>query len=130
MTPLLVYDGDCGFCTRCVRFAERRVHTRARAIPWQAADLDALGVTRERAEHEVLWLAGGRVLGGALAVAELLVDAGPPWRALGRVIRSRPVRPLAAAVYRLVARNRHRMPGGTPACALPPAERPAAKGRD
>jgi len=26
-------------------------------------------------------------------------------------------------VYRLVAANRQRMPGGTPACALPPAAR-------
>ena len=30
------------------------------------------------------------------------------------------VRELAAAVYRLIAENRHRMPGGSPACALPP----------
>jgi predicted DCC family thiol-disulfide oxidoreductase YuxK len=29
------------------------------------------------------------------------------------------VRKLAAAIYRVIANNRHRMPGGSPACALP-----------
>jgi predicted DCC family thiol-disulfide oxidoreductase YuxK len=29
------------------------------------------------------------------------------------------VRPLADAVYRVVARYRHRLPGGTPACRMP-----------
>ena len=30
------------------------------------------------------------------------------------------IRQLAAAVYRLIAGNRQRMPAGSPACALPP----------
>jgi predicted DCC family thiol-disulfide oxidoreductase YuxK len=30
----------------------------------------------------------------------------------------RPVRPLGDAVYRLVARYRYKLPGGTPACAI------------
>ena len=33
----------------------------------------------------------------------------------------RAVNTLAGIVYRWVARNRHRLPGGTPACSLPPA---------
>jgi len=28
------------------------------------------------------------------------------------------LRPLAGVVYRIIARNRHRLPGGTPACRL------------
>ncbi|MFF3437180.1 DCC1-like thiol-disulfide oxidoreductase family protein [Streptosporangium sp. NPDC002721] len=124
--PVLVFDGDCGFCTTSVRFAERRVGVRARVVPWQFADLRALGVTRERAEREVLWVAeDGRVSGGAQAVARLLIAAGLPWSPLGFVLRVPPFRWVARGVYRLVAANRHRLPGGTPACALPPRSGPA-----
>ena len=31
-----------------------------------------------------------------------------------------PLRWLAPYLYRLIARNRHRLPGGTPACAIRP----------
>ncbi|MEU8201132.1 DUF393 domain-containing protein [Streptosporangium sp. NPDC049046] len=117
--PVLVFDGDCGFCTTSVRFAERRIGVRARVVPWQFADLRALGVTRERAEREVLWVEDGRVYGEAQAVARLLIAAGLPWSPLGFVLRIPPFRWVARGVYRLVAANRHRLPGGTPACALP-----------
>ena len=50
------------------------------------------------------------------------------WRPAGRVLGLRPVTALAWPVYRWVARNRHRMPGGTAACALPP-DHPARAGR-
>jgi len=123
--PVLVFDGDCGICTTSVRFAERRLGVRARVVPWQFADLRALGVTRERAEREVLWVEGGRVYGGAQAVARLLIAAGLPWSPLGFVLRIPPFRWMARGVYRLVAANRHRLPGGTPACALPSEPRPA-----
>jgi predicted DCC family thiol-disulfide oxidoreductase YuxK len=117
--PVLVYDGDCGFCTTSVRFAERRIGVRARVTPWQFADLAALGTTRERAGHEVLWIEDGRAYGGAQAVAKLLIAAGPPWSLPGVLLRVPPLRWAAHWVYRLVAAGRHRLPGGTPACSLP-----------
>ncbi|MDP9867109.1 MULTISPECIES: thiol-disulfide oxidoreductase DCC family protein [Streptosporangium] len=121
--PVLLYDGDCGFCTASVRFAERRIGLRARATPWQRADLAALGTTRERADREVLWVERGRVYGGAQAVARLLIAAGPPWSLPGLLLRMPPLRWAAQGVYRLVSANRHRLPGGTPACALPAGRR-------
>ncbi|GAA4101390.1 DUF393 domain-containing protein [Actinomadura miaoliensis] len=126
--PVLVYDGDCGFCTTSVRFVERRVPTSARIVAFQFADLDALGTTAQRAEYEVLWVdRAGRVTGGAQAIARLLMDAGGVWWPLGAVLRVPPVRWIAHGVYRLVANNRHRMPGGTAACVLPAAQRPGAR---
>lgn len=127
--PVLVYDGDCGFCTSSVRFIERYVPVRAEVVAFQFADLDELGTTVERAEHEVLWIdRTGRISGGAEAVGRLLTDAGGPWRALGVVMRVAPVSWAAHAAYRLIANHRHRMPGGTPACALTPARRPGSRG--
>ncbi|MBR7671920.1 thiol-disulfide oxidoreductase DCC family protein [Streptomyces daliensis] len=118
--PVLVYDGDCAFCTTSVRFAERRLHARCEATPWQFADLEALGATRERAEREVLWVTeGGEVHGGAQAVARLLMRSRGGWPLLGALLTLPPVRWAAHGVYRLVAENRRRMPGGTAACAAP-----------
>jgi predicted DCC family thiol-disulfide oxidoreductase YuxK len=120
MTPTLLYDGDCGFCTSTARWLARRVPTRAAVLPWQQADLVALGVTAEQAAGAVQWSApGARPLAGPDAVAALLREANGGWRLAGRLLASRPVRPLARPVYRWIARHRHQMPGGTPACALP-----------
>ncbi|AXE24619.1 DUF393 domain-containing protein [Streptomyces globosus] len=117
---VLVYDGDCGFCTTSARFAERRVRPRCDVVPWQSADLGALGVSRDRAAYEVLWVTpSGAVHGGARAVAKALLSAGGAWPVLGGVLGLPGVRRAADAVYRVVAANRYRLPGGTAACALP-----------
>ncbi|MFL6056994.1 MAG: thiol-disulfide oxidoreductase DCC family protein [Actinoallomurus sp.] len=134
--PTLVYDGDCGICTKAARLigdtatSERRrlqVPADADLVAFQHADLAALGTTAERAEYELLWIQDGRVYGGAQAVARLLIDAGGFWRPLGLLTRVPPFRWIAHGLYRLIADNRHRLPGGTPACALPAAERPGAR---
>ncbi|MFD3656774.1 thiol-disulfide oxidoreductase DCC family protein [Streptomyces sp. NPDC058620] len=123
--PVLVYDGDCAFCTTSVAFLVRRLRPDCAVTPWQFADLDALGVTRARAEHEVLWISPpGAVYGGAQAVAKLLLRAGGAWAWLGGLLTLPPPRWIAHGVYRLVAANRDRLPGGSPACALPSDRRP------
>ncbi|WP_245691119.1 thiol-disulfide oxidoreductase DCC family protein [Sinosporangium album] len=122
---MLIFDGDCGFCTTAVEFARRRMRIDAEIVPWQFTDLAALGTTRRRAEHEVLWITpDGRVRGGAQAVAVLLIAAGLPWAPLGVIMRIPPFRWIAHGVYRLIANNRHVLPGGTPACSLPASRRP------
>ncbi len=129
--PVLVYDGDCAFCTSCASFVERRVRPRCTITPWQFADLDALGVTEQRARYELLWVTpGGVVHGGADAVARLLLSAGRGWAPLGAALTLPPLRWIAHGVYRLVADNRQRLPGGTAACAVrrEPGPRPPGGG--
>ncbi|GAA2090288.1 DUF393 domain-containing protein [Actinomadura alba] len=122
--PLLIYDGDCGFCTASVGFVRRRVPASAEIVAFQDTDLGALGTTRERAAREVLWVdRHGRVSGGAQAAARLLMDAGGAWWPLGAVARVPPVRWIAIGLYRLIAANRHRLPGGTVTCTVPPDPR-------
>lgn len=116
--PVLVYDGDCGFCTACVRVVRRWMRPDADAVAWQDAELGALGVTREHAAYEVLWVTpAGRVYGGAHAVAKLLLRAGGGWSPLGAVLLLPGVRWVARGVYRAVADRRGRLPGGT-ACGV------------
>jgi len=124
--PLLIFDGDCAFCTSSATWLATRLRRKegpnATLVPWQFSDLEALGTTPQRARQEALWIArDGTILGGAEAFAAWLRFRGGPYGVAGRVMSVPGVRRLAAAVYRLIAKNRHRMPGGSPACALPPA---------
>ncbi|MGW0607863.1 thiol-disulfide oxidoreductase DCC family protein [Streptomyces sp. NPDC002640] len=124
--PVLVFDGDCGFCTSSVRVIERWVRPRCLSVPWQRADLAALGVSGDRARREALWVTPeGTVHGGAEAVARILRSAGGGWALCGAAMARPPLSWVARAAYRVVAANRRRLPGGTPACALPPPLPPA-----
>ena len=123
----LVYDGDCGFCTSAARWISRLRLRAGVVLAWQHADLPALGLTRQQCEDKLQWVADdGRVSSGHEAVARLLLASGAPWRLPGALLLVPPLSWLAARVYTWVADNRGLLPGGTPACALPPAERPSA----
>ena len=124
--PLLIFDGDCAFCTSSASWLAQRLHRKgglnAQLVAWQFADLAALGISRQRAQQEALWIAAdGTISGGAEAFAAWLRFRGGAYGLAGSGMSLPGVRQLAAAVYRLIAKNRHRMPGGSPACALPPA---------
>jgi len=132
--PVVIFDGDCGFCTTSATWIARRLH-RADGqdpdlVPRQRAELEQLGTTQERASREVLWVdLDGEVSGGAEALARWLRFRGGAYGWLGRLLQAPVVSFLAAGGYRLVAANRYRLPGGTPACALPPPPA-SATGRD
>ncbi|MET7421259.1 DCC1-like thiol-disulfide oxidoreductase family protein [Dactylosporangium sp. NPDC005555] len=131
--PTFVFDGDCAFCSSCARFIERRIRPTAHVVAWQFTDLDALGVTQEAASVAVQYVTAGRApTAGPVAIADMLRDVPGAagrflWRPIGTVLGLRPVAAMAWPVYRWIARNRHRMPGGTAACALPPGH-PARAG--
>lgn len=118
--PVLLYDGDCSFCTLSVQWIERRLPHVPDVQAWQLADLPALGVAEAEAAHSVQWVEpSGRVSSGATAVARLLVSNGGGWALLGRLMLVPPLSWLAAGAYRLVATFRGRLPGVTPTCARP-----------
>jgi predicted DCC family thiol-disulfide oxidoreductase YuxK len=103
------------------------LHTSAQVLPWQTVAIEPLGVTVEQCDAAVQWIAqDNSVTSGPQAISRLLVDAGSIWRPLGWMLRISPLRWLAEPIYRLIARNRHRMPGGTAACSLPHAQRRSA----
>ena len=117
--PLLVFDGDCGFCTSSARAGQRWLQLE-HVEPWQFLDLDAVGLTPAQCEEAVQWVAvDGSVHPAERAVIAALRHAGGVWRVLGTVMNLPGIRQLAALTYRVVAKYRHSMPGGTPACRLP-----------
>ena len=120
--PLLVYDGDCAFCTSSARLLER-IGPAAEVVAWQQTDLAALGLTEEKAAGAVQWVeVGGTIRSGHEAIAAALGGAGGIWALAGRVLLIPAIAPIAAVAYRLIADNRDRLPGGTPACAVDPQE--------
>ena len=88
--------------------------------------LAEFGIDPERATCEVPFLhPDGRVSWGAAAIAAGLQQCPAGWWALGSLIGSAPGQLVARPVYRWVAANRLRLPGGTPACDLSNAPRRA-----
>ncbi|WP_419848914.1 thiol-disulfide oxidoreductase DCC family protein [Candidatus Poriferisocius sp.] len=113
---ILVYDGDCGFCTATARWVERRLSNDCRVIPSQQADLDALGLTDEAVTRSAWWICpDGTRWDDHRSIAGALGAMGGPWPAVGRLMTLGPINPLARGVYRLVANNRYRIrwPGAT-----------------
>ncbi len=112
--PVVLFDGACGFCTWCVLAEQRYVRSGVEFVPYQRADLAGLGVSAAQAAESVQFVAGGRVLTGARAVAAVLrtVAAVP---VIGELLDAPAVRPLAERGYRFVARHRGRLPGVPPA---------------
>jgi len=121
-TPLLVYDGDCSFCSSSARWIAARWQGPEQAVAWQrlsADQLERLGLTLDDVRCAAWWVdGGGRTSRGHVAIARAL-RAAPGWPSVvGRVLLVPPFRWLAAGAYPLIARWRHRLPGGTPACRM------------
>ncbi|HEV2361630.1 MAG TPA: DCC1-like thiol-disulfide oxidoreductase family protein [Acidimicrobiales bacterium] len=118
--PILVFDGDCGFCTTSARWAERGFHHGERAEAWQQLGEETLasfGLTIQDVERAAWWVdhAGLRERGHR-AAGRALWAAGGLRRLAGAFVLTPPTSWVAAGVYRAVARWRYRLPGGTPAC--------------
>jgi predicted DCC family thiol-disulfide oxidoreductase YuxK len=116
MAPMLVFDGECGFCTRTVGWL--RLLDRRRVIetaPYQRPGVpERVGVSRERCAGSVQWRGadgsraeGAEAVNAALAVA---LDTDWPLRLHRRTAR------LQQRVYQWVTENRYRLPGVTPWC--------------
>jgi predicted DCC family thiol-disulfide oxidoreductase YuxK len=117
---LLVYDGDCAFCSTWVQRLERWLGRFPEAQPWQWLDLDELGLSSADVTHYVWLLVGDRRFRGHEAFAALLrMQRSQALRFVGQLLVTPPFSWAAALGYSLIARFRHRLPGGTPACALP-----------
>jgi len=117
--PLLVFDGDCGFCTTSAR-AWQRWMSLEHVEPWQFLELDSLGLTTEQCTEAVQWVdEAGTVVAAEHAVIAACRHAGSFWGLVGGAMALPGVRQLAGVMYRLVAKYRYKLPGGTPACKLP-----------
>ena len=116
---LLIFDGDCGFCTVTARWIEQRI-AGADVMPWQELEIEKYGLTEDDVTTAAYWVdASGKAHRGERGIALALQRAGQPWKIAGHLIATPPISWLAAPVYALIAKYRYKMPGSTDACKLP-----------
>ena len=107
--PILIWDGDCGFCELSVRVIERAAGDRIRTIAYQRTRLSDYGLTEADCREAAQWIDAAGRASGAEAIAHALLLARLPWRAVGALLLTPPVRPVARVTYRAIARSRTRI---------------------
>lgn len=120
---MLIYDGDCAVCSRVAGWAGDHLRPGISIVPSATVpdtELARLGLCREDVDTAVYWVDGnGRTWRGNLAAARLLQSVGGAWAVLGHLLAVPPLRWIGRGVYPVLARVRHRLPGGTLACGAP-----------
>ncbi|MFI9159364.1 DCC1-like thiol-disulfide oxidoreductase family protein [Kitasatospora aureofaciens] len=126
--PVLIFDGDCPWCSKWVKWAMRS-SGGWEAMAFQLADLPALDkrvggwdvLKPVRCRHRLLWVTPrGRQYSGVEACARLLMRLGGPRAYLGGLLALQPVRALVGLAA---------LPGGSiRAPDLPPFPSCAAAG--
>ena len=116
-SALLIYDGDCAFCKQSLRWALDTLPEFCRYAAYQKLNYRDYGLTDTDVRRQV-WLIDGSIkLGGHSAVAWLFSQQPVlGWRIAGWIIQT--FSPVSALVYKWVANNRHRLPGGTKECVI------------
>lgn len=117
---VLIYDGDCAFCTTASVWARDRSQTLSIAA-WQQTNLETYNLTEEEASMKVqFWDAQKQVvLSGSDAVCSTLATSDNLiWRTIGHIGLVPPLRWFGIALYPVAARFRHRLPGSEEACRL------------
>ena len=125
-SPMLVYDGSCGFCSRAVQFILR--HERRHDLKFVPRD-SPLGQTLRRQFHleqveSLLWIADGQAAIESNAVFRAADYLGGFWRALSTLGSLVPPG-LRNWGYRWIARNRRRFSTEAAGCFVPTADQKA-----
>jgi lipase maturation factor 1 len=105
--PVMLFDGECGFCRRWIEKWERMTAERVRYEPYQEAYLKYPALTQEQCRAAVqLILPDGRVFSGAHAVFMLLTLGGRNGFFLWAYDRLRLFALISEWFYQMTARHR------------------------
>ena len=103
--PVLVFDGDCGFCRLWIERWRRATRGKVDDEPFQTAAVNHPEVARKDFAEAVHLFEAGRTSRGAEAVLRALAHA-PGLSLLPRLYAMPGVAPVAEAVYRFIAERR------------------------
>ena len=126
---VLIYDGDCQFCQLSLDFGIRNLRVFPQYVAFQKIDPQDFGLTASQVRSQI-WLAQktpstAEALGGHLAAGAILKLQPSRWlRVLGWLATTPPTSWVASLLYKVIAANRHRLPGGSRACKLEDNYRP------
>jgi predicted DCC family thiol-disulfide oxidoreductase YuxK len=104
----LVYDGECGFCSRLARWVERHDRRgRVSARPNQEPGLiELLGLTRLEVDRASWAVERGARFEGAAGISRVLRELGGGWRVVGSLYLVPPIGWVEERYYSRVARRR------------------------
>lgn len=120
---ILLYDGDCGFCSRSVLFVFRhdprgRIHFASLQSAVGQALLSKHGVPLDMSTVLLIDDRGAHVRSTAVLRAARLLRWPWSW-GYAAIVVPRPVRD---GIYRLIAKHRHRFGPAVEACRMPTPE--------
>lgn len=122
--PIIVFDGDCVFCSANAQFVlrhDRRHHFRLAAMQGEVGTaLYRRFAMDPKSPDSMIVVTGDRVERDSDGVLAIYAGLGWPWRAFA-LLRLVP-RFVRDPVYRWIARNRYRLFGRREACWMPTAE--------
>jgi predicted DCC family thiol-disulfide oxidoreductase YuxK len=116
--PVLIFDGDCAFCSSSARLLKKLTKNRIAIEPFQFLPLADYDLNQELTSKAVYYVTKTDNFVAARAIARALIDSRTPWALVGFLLNLPVIVSFAELVYYWVAKNRHRLPGGTPECAL------------
>jgi predicted DCC family thiol-disulfide oxidoreductase YuxK len=122
-SPMLVYDGSCGFCSRSVQFMLR--HERRHDLLFVNRDSE-LGQRLRRecgleSVQSMLWIEGGQVFAKSGAVIKAAAYLGGWWSRLA-VLGALCPSFILNGVYEFIAKNRRQLSSNTAVCLTPGPE--------
>jgi predicted DCC family thiol-disulfide oxidoreductase YuxK len=120
--PILIFDGDCAFCSSSARVLRKMTRNKVAIEPYQYLDLADYSLTQDQTSKAVYFVTPTDTFSAAKAIARCLIDARTPWSIAGFLLNIPVVISVGELVYTWVSKNRHRLPGGTPECSLPREE--------
>lgn len=125
--PLLLYDGDCGFCSRAVELIlryEARPALHFAPLSGTTAELvlARCNMTPATRPQSIILFDGNQCLVRSRAVLAAMQHMGGKAARVASVARLLP-RPLADAGYGVIARMRRLLPGATTCGVLSPAQK-------
>ncbi len=115
--PVLIFDGDCAFCSSSARVLKKLTKSLIAIEPYQFLNLSGYGLTEELTSKAVYYVSTKTFLANR-AIAQCLIDSKTVWALAGYLMNFPVVSSIAERVYYWVAKNRHRLPGGTPECSI------------
>lgn len=119
-SAIVLFDGDCGLCSRTVHFIARRDPQQIFRFASLTSSVGKRLLADTSAPQDgstIVLLETGRAYVRSAAVLRILAKLSIPWR-LCLLFWVVP-RPMRDAVYRIVARYRHRLGHRTNACSVP-----------
>lgn len=122
-SPMLVYDGSCGFCSRSVRFILR--YERRHDLLFVTRDSE-LGKQLRRTHglesiESMLWIEDGRAFTESGAVMKAAGYIGG-WYSQVAVLASLFPPNILNSVYKIIAKHRRRISTNVAVCQLPSPE--------